>query len=653
MRVRAVDANNLVNYIEGTIASYNRGDMTISVDVISGSGTYSEWNIAVLASIFVDDPQWGTSLYTDINTWNPIFSTPGLYADTWIIENNIGQFGPTINYFRLESNLQGALWDVPRHHFKCDVWPENIPFASQNYTNPSMDMMVGVTPYIKNMVNPASYQVFQTLMSTMYVELIEIWFYVHETQGPLDPPVNVSFSSPIVFTEQVFNFFWGKIPPTIFSQPGEYRLKFRVRTDKGAPTMAGSQYHDFWKTTYVNRASNSISDPIAQCYKNAIDTYGSLSQCAYFLQYDDASQNFTHLAKGSASDFLEPRDKEALYDVSQIRVLNLGTLTKIGATSEIETESAISDHFAPLVISDGVHQRPSEPIRGFGVDGSVIRDFTVEGNIIKLQTPATQFTQVLYGYYGAPSAFGKVEVIFRDESKAVVSGGNYVMNIPNISYNNNFNMVFIQDKSALTTRLVVPPDKYSVNTLLKTLSINQVWLQSVIAQTAGNYYFRIQLHASIDANNEDPIVVRSHTTFLSQNDVQLPGRPRLSRFPEMIFRSGKPQFRHFDYGLFFQGTSNTSVTIDTDVKIFTTQANIPFYQGARIVCYTTNGDYMKGRILSYSGSTIKVDVDEAFGTGNVYTSWFLYMLDIDFSSIDFYFTAAFGESIYIIYDAEV
>jgi len=653
MRIRATDASNSLNYMEGTIASYNRGDMVMIPDSISGSGTKSEWDIAVVQSVFADDAAWDTSFYTDINTWNPVFGTPGLYADTWIINDSLGQFGPTINYFRLESNLQTAIWDIPRHHFNCEVWPGNIPFASEDYTNPDLDMMVGVTLYVKNVINPASYQAFQTLMSTMYVELIEIWFYEHETEGPLDPPVKVSFDSPIQFTEQVFNFFWGKVPPTIFSEPGEYRLKFRVRTDQGAPTMSGDQYHDFWKTVMVDRSTQQISEPVAQCYKSAIDVYGSLSQCSYFLRYNDAGQHLTHLAKGSASDFLEPRDKETLYDESQTKSLNLGILTTIGAATDIEITDGISDHFAPLVIVDGYHQRASEPLRGFGVDGGVVRGFTVEGNIVKLQTPAVEFSQILYGYYGEPAEFGKVEVIFRDESKATLSGGNYTMDLPNFSYNNNFNMVFIQDKYTSATRLVIPPDKFFINNPANTLSINKAWLESVITPVVGNYYFRVQLHATVATVGEDPIVVRSHTTFLSKYDVQLPGRPKLSRFPEMIFRSNKPQFRHFDYGLFFQGTSGTSVTVGTGTKVFATQVNRPFYQGAHIACYSINGDYMKGRILSYSGSTIRIDVDEAFGTGNTHSFWFLYMLDINFSSIDFYFTAAFGESIYIIYDAEV
>jgi hypothetical protein len=514
-------------------------------------------------------------------------------------------------------------------------------------------MMVGVTPYLKNLNNPASYQAFQTLVSTMYVELIEIWFYKHETQGPLNPPVKISLSAPIQFTEQVFNFFWGKVPPTIFTQPGEYRIKFRALTDYGAPTIQGQQYHDFWKTVYVDRSVQDITTPIYQHYKNAMDVYGSISQSSYFLEYDESSQHLTHLAKGSASDFLEPRDKEPLYDFSQTKSLNIGNIITIGANSEIEIAKGISDHFAPLVISDGLHQVPSEPIRGFGVDGSVVRDFTIEGNTVKLQTPATQFSQVLYGYYGEPVNFGKLEIIFRDDSKASLSNNNYTMNLPNFSYNNNFNMVFIQDKSNPSTRLVIPPNKFTINNNNKSLSINQNWLQSVIAPSSGDYLFRVQIYTTIVAPGEDPIVVRSHTTFLSIFDVQLPGKPKLSRFPEMIFRSNKPQFRHFDYGLFCQGTSDTSITIGVGTKVFAVQSQLPFYQGARIACYSINGDYMKGRILSYSGSTIKIDVNESFGNGNTHTFWFLYMMDIDISSIDFYFTANLGESIYMIYDAEI
>ena len=72
-----------------------------------------------------------------------------------------------------------------------------------------------------------------------------------------------------------------------------------------------------------------------------------------------------------------------------------------------------------------------------------------------------------------------------------------------------------------------------------------------------------------------------------------------------------------------------------------------------MACYSTNGDYMKGRILSYSNLYAVIEVEEAFGTGNSYNFWFLYMLDVDISSIDFYFTAAFGESIHMIYDVEI
>lgn len=651
MRVRISDTGDANNYMEGTICSYSRNEMVMIPDTINGSGTYTEWDIAVQSSIFADDSDWDTSLYTDINTWNPIFSKPGLYADTWIINSDLGQFGPTVNYFRLEANLQGALWDIPRHHFKCDVWPSDIPFPSEDYTNPDFDMMVGVTPYLKNVVNPASYQVFQTLMSTMYAELIEIWFYRHETQGELDPPVKVTFDGPIQFTEQVFNFFWGKVPPTIFAEPGEYRLKFRVRTDQGAPTMDGGQYHDFWKTVNVNRSVKDISDPISQCYKSAINVYGSLSQCSYFLQYDDAGQHLTHLAKGSASDFLEPRDKEVLYDTSQVKTLNIGITNYIGVTSEVELQGHVSDHFVPLVIKDGLRQKASEPIRGYGIDGAVVRDFTVEGNKIILSSPSAEFVQVIYGYNEVANDIGRVEVVFRDYSTATVYGSYYSMPVPNKGFNDNMKVLFIQDLYNPDTRLVVPPDKFFINGFTNYLLIDKTWLESVIAPTVGVYYFRVQLYASTD--HEGPIVLRSHTSWMSTEYIVLPGNPRQARFPEMIFRQGKPQFRHYDYGLFYQGTSTTSITVGQGVKTFTTQANKPFYQGAMVVCYSPNGHYMKGRILSYSGTTLRVDVTESFGDGVTKTYWSIYMLDIDVSNIDFYFSASLNENLFFLYDAEL
>lgn len=653
MRVRASDANNPANYMEGTIASYKRADMVMIPDTISGAASTDEWNISVRQSIFADDADWDTSFYTDINTWNPIFGKPGLYADTWIINDSLGQFGPTINYFRLESNLQGAIWDIPRHHFRCDVWPGHIPFPASDFNNPDFDMMVGVTPYTKNVLNPASYQVFQTLMSTMYVELIEIWFYEHETEGPLDPPEKVSFSSPIQFTEQVFNFFWGKVPPSIFNEPGEYRLKFRVRTDQGAPTMDGAQYHDFWKTMYVDRSVQEISDPISQCYKNAIDVYGSLSQCSYMLRYDDAGQHLTHLAKGSASDFAEPRDKEETYDSSQVKYLNVAQILFNGSGTQVQSVQGVSDHFAPLVIADGLQLNPSEPLRGYGVDGALVRDYTVEGNVIKYNR--NEFTQVLLGYFGnEPFNIGKVEIIFRDYASGFLTGGgNYAFVIPQRGYNNNFNMLFIQDIVNKDTRLVVPPSAYFIAPGTVTyLVINKTWLESVIAQTIGVYYFRLQLYASTSVF-PGPESIRTHLSLMEFSRMQLPGRPKYSRFPEMLFREGKPQFRHFDYGIYFQSISTTSHTIVVEEKTFITQQNKPFYPGARVVAYSLNGDYVRGRILSYEGDEIRIDVDQTFGLGNTYNYWVIYMEDIDSSNIDFYFSGSYGDKIFAVYDSEV
>jgi len=653
MRVRATFVGNASTYIEGSVSSYDRGEIVIYPDTLSGFGTYNDWNISVKPSIFVEDSNYGTSMYTDINTWNPIFSKPGLYVDMWIINDFRGDFGPTINYFRLESNLQAALWDIPRHHFSLDIWPENIPFASEDYASPMFDMMVGVTPYTKNMVNPASYQIFQNMVSTMYVDLIEIWFYRHETSGPLDSPVKISFSSPIQFTEQVFNFFWGKIPPGIFAQPGEYRLKFRVITDQGAPTIENFQYHDFWKTVMVDRSVSDISDAPAQCFKNAINVYGSLSQCSYLLKYDDAGQHLTHLAKGSATDFLEPRDKEILYDSSQTQVLNLGSFYVLGASTDTTIANGVSDHFFPLVISDGVQMLPSEPLRGFGVDGAIVRDFTMEGDTLKLQSPSANFMQILFGYNGVPSVFGKVEVIFRDETSFVLSSANYTSTIPNFfTYTEKFKMLFIRDRFNQNIRTVVPPDKYFVNNFGKTLSINRTWLESFIPNVSG-YNFRVQLYTTIDAPGEDPIVVRSHMTYLNQNSITLPGKPKNYRFPEMIFKSGKPQFRHFDYSINFALSSGTPVVIGTGEKIFSTQSGRPYFQGGRIAVYAIDGSYMKGRVLSYVGTNLRVDVEEVFGSGQSYSNWFIYRIDIDSPTFNFNFFTTANENISAFYDAEI
>lgn len=656
MRVRAY-AGSL--YMDGYVESYANGFLTILADAVDGSGTFSSWVISGLNSIYRNNSDWGTNLATNIGTKSSLFEKPGLYADVWEVDTPSGLIGPVINFFRLESNLQTALFAEPRHWYNCEIWPKNIPFRSTSFSNPDLDMMVSVTPVSKNAINPAAYQTYQTLLSTMYVELIEIWFYEHETEGPLDPPVKITPEGlPRVFGEQIFNFFFGKIDPDWFEEPGEYRIKFRVLDNDTEPNMEGGQYHDFWKTVFVDRSVQQISNPISQCYKNAINTFGALNQCTYMLNYEDAGQHLTVLAKGSATDFHEPREKETFYEASQTNVLNAGIRHFLSGGSEVDVGVTISDHFAPLVIADGVQLNPSEPISGLGA-GAVIRDYTVENTKIKLASAYSNFVTVVYGYQGSSAKWGKVEIILGDETKLRdISGGYYRLKIPLFLYNNNFRVVFLQDRFDPDQRTVVPINKHFISGTFADgflmLHIEQAWLESFISLTSGTRYFRFQLYVSHTTNPDNsPIMVRSHSSYMATGFTILPGEPKAMRLPEMIFWNGAPQFRHFDYNFFLGGTSSSSVTISQGPVTLTTQTGRSFYPGSIVVAYSRTGDYMRGPILKYDGNQLTFDAIEIWGSGNTNDSWLVYLNGTDQSNIDFFFTSSEGDPIFTLYDAEV
>lgn len=71
-----------------------------------------------------------------------------------------------------------------------------------------------------------------------------------------------------------------------------------------------------------------------------------------------------------------------------------------------------------------------------------------------------------------------------------------------------------------------------------------------------------------------------------------------------------------------EGTSITSLTIGTGTKVFETQKGLPFTPGKFILAVNTGtpANYMHGQVISYTGTTLTMDVQSVGGSGT-FAAW--------------------------------
>lgn len=79
-RVRAVSAANSANYMEGLVASYSTTTLTVTVDVVGGSGTLADWTIYGLPVAQITSTGFGFTASTPINLYEG--SSLALYYGT-------------------------------------------------------------------------------------------------------------------------------------------------------------------------------------------------------------------------------------------------------------------------------------------------------------------------------------------------------------------------------------------------------------------------------------------------------------------------------------------------------------------------------------------------------------------------------------------
>jgi hypothetical protein len=633
-------ATGTLNAIMGMVTSYVDGTIRIWSMFTTGSGTFTDWTVSVMGGIVETD----SNLYIDIDTKCPLFLKPGVYADAWDIADTDGDIvGPMVKYFRLDPKIVGFNPALPNDWFNFTLWPEGMPFQSLSQPNVGFQVTIGVEPMVKSAVDASILQAVKIMLSSAYVQLIEIWFYSHEITGDLDPPVQVTLPSPVTFDNQYFNFFHGAILPTLFEEPGSYRLKFRIVFEAPPPWIESGTYHDFWKTFYVGRQNDSAGTPSSSC--GIIPP--AVSGCSAILGVDATTGQYEILAKGSLEDFLEPRDPYVPYvNERSASKLNLAMQSEAGAGTEITLlknayHGDIDGTFAPFVVADGMAMEPSVPVNGLAPGGAVINDYTASGNVVNVTR--TDFAQVFYATRGTPETFGRVTRVFRDKQMAISLGLLYWYFI-SIVQTGKFYFISLRRASS-PTNIVLNPLYYLVLSNGYCV-ISKAYLDALVG--ANDYVLAIHFDKG---ESIEPSEIRFTRVAFGRDigagkEFDLHGKPTHDVFPEIILNP-YPMMRYVDYDLHPTLTSTDTKIIATGVHIFNVVNDGSIRNGHRVRAMSINtnnypiGDYMEGTVLSSSATLLRIAVDQVLGSGNSRSKWKIHPVEIDMHVVRFAATPSF------------
>ncbi|MCW5906288.1 MAG: hypothetical protein KIS94_00370 [Chitinophagales bacterium] len=90
IRVKAVDANNTNNYMDGVVTSYSGNTLTVSVDATNGSGTINSWNLGVAGTLGAQGPMGPTGQLSVVSSNNTSTSTFNVAGTTNFSTTDLG-----------------------------------------------------------------------------------------------------------------------------------------------------------------------------------------------------------------------------------------------------------------------------------------------------------------------------------------------------------------------------------------------------------------------------------------------------------------------------------------------------------------------------------------------------------------------------------